>query len=335
MLWAILVATPLATKPARAAELAPHISWQAPPACPDAAAVSQRLETVLGSELLEYGRGWQLEGRVRGNGTSGWELVLELREPGRAATLAPLQRLLRAPHCEDLVEAAAVAIAIALGDAREGDLHAAPETASSPPAVGSQESVAPNATDPQLGAASSSAAAPPALRRSLDLSLEALLDSASVGSAALGGSLSVAAWFGALGVDVHGAWLPAQRESIAPEQSADFSLLTAGARGCYRVWGSVGSFGLAPCAGFEFGRFSAESQGLVSATRTHDLWLAPSLGVDLRTSLLGPLAARSRIEVLLPLRRQEYRVDLVQSVHEIPALTVRWSVGIDADVPLP
>jgi hypothetical protein len=130
-------------------------------------------------------------------------------------------------------------------------------------------------------------------------------------------------------------WLPAREEEIAAGQTAEFALLAAGARLCARLWGSAQGLDLAGCAGMEVGRFSAESFGLVAAGRVQDTWLAPSLGVDLRGNLLGPLAARSRLELLAPLQRQEYRVDLSQPVHEIPSLTVRWSLGFEADWALP
>jgi hypothetical protein len=147
--------------------------------------------------------------------------------------------------------------------------------------------------------------------------------------------VALAGWLGDFGLDAHGVWLPAREAQIASGQSAEFSLLAAGARGCFRFWGNAQSLGLAVCAGMELGSFAAESRGLLQAGSVRDTWLAPSLGLDARGSLLGHLAARSRLELLAPLRRQTYRVDLVEPVHEIPALTVRWSLGFDADLALP
>src|SRR3954470_15168555 len=94
------------------------VSWQAPPECPDGEALRSRLELVLGAELSEYARDWQVQGRVSSE-SGAWQLTLELREPGAAAVAAPARRLVRAARCEDLVEAAARAIALAIGDARE------------------------------------------------------------------------------------------------------------------------------------------------------------------------------------------------------------------------
>jgi hypothetical protein len=85
----------------------------------------------------------------------------------------------------------------------------------------------------------------------------------------------------------------------------------------------------------ELGRFTAETSGLLFGSSALDDWRALSLGLDLRGSVLGQLAARSRLELVFPLQRQTYRVDRVATVHEIPVLTVRWSLGFDAGVALP
>jgi hypothetical protein len=38
------------------------------------------------------------------------------------------------------------------------------------------------------------------------------------------------------------------------------------------------------------------------------------------------------VEVLFPLLRQEYQVDLEQVIHSVPEATLRWSLGLDADL---
>jgi hypothetical protein len=163
--------------------------------------------------------------------------------------------------------------------------------------------------------------------RQLELSLGAVLDSASVAGVALGGSVELRAWLGDVGLGLYGLWLPPHEQVIAPGQSAAFSLLVGGARGCYALLGGGRALRAAACAGFELGRFGADSQGLVASSDVHDLWLAPSVGVDLQGRVLGSLGLSSRIDVLWPLLRQQYQVDLDRPVHEIPALTIRWTVA--------
>lgn len=323
---------PAPEAPARA----PRLSWRAPPSCPDEAAVASRLRDTLGSELASFGQDWHVQGQVQRSSGGQWRLVLELREPEHPSAAPARQRVLHARHCQDLVEAAAVAVALALGDARDVAASSSPEPPPAPDPAPPPSTPAPGAT-PGIDLASSTAAAheQPALPRTLNASLEAVLDTASVSGVALGGSLALGGWLGDLGLDVHGLWLPEREKEIAAQQRADFSLLAAGARLCYRAWGSAQGLGLAACGGMELGRFTAEGYGLVAADRVRDTWLAPSLGVDVRGKLIGHLAAVSRLELLAPLRRQTYRVDLSEPVHEIPTLTVRWSLGFDADLALP
>jgi hypothetical protein len=293
---------------------------------------------MLGSELLRFGRDWQVQGQVQHAADGQWRLVLELREPEQPSTSAARQRVLHARQCADLVEAAAVAVALALGDARELAVSASSDAAAPAPAPAHTPHGSSDAgSSPGIDLAASEAASLPRtpLAKSVDASLELLLDTASVSGPAVGGSLALGASLADFACDVHGVWLPAREERIGAGQSAEFSLLAAGARLCHRLLGSAQAMRLGVCAGMELGRFSAESHGLAVAGRVQDTWLAPSLGVDLRSNLLGPLAARSRLELLAPLRRQIYRVDLVEPIHEIPALTVRWSLGFDVDLALP
>jgi hypothetical protein len=325
MRWPLGLASVSAAEP-ETPRAGPSLTWQAPPACPDGEAVSERIEAVVGGELSEYGKGWQARGRVS-RGSQAWQLVLQLREPGRALEAAPLERVLTAPRCEDLVEAAAVAIAIALGDARDQAADsrkpaAAVEAAAS---MGPPENGTADFDQPSLEVA------PGAPHRlGLGGSLDAVLDSGSVGGPALGGSLGLGGWLGPLGAGAYGTWLPAHRKDIAPQQGAEFSLWLGGVRGCYQLFGGAGNLGLAPCVGFEIGQLRADSHGLREGASTRDTWLAPSVGLALQAKVLGPLAANSRLDLVLPLGRQTYRVDLVQPVYEIPALLLRWSLGVSA-----
>src|SRR5688572_3833677 len=89
----------------------PRLDWHAPRDCPDTDSVSARLHEVVDGELLAFGHDWQISARVSADGAHAWRLVLELREPGTSSSSR--QRVLRAARCDDLAEAAAVAIAIA------------------------------------------------------------------------------------------------------------------------------------------------------------------------------------------------------------------------------
>jgi len=321
----------------------PRIDWQAPLDCPDADAVSARLRETLDGELLAFAHDWQIRGLIAADGASSWRLVLELREPGTAASTNARQRVLRAARCDDLADAAAVAIAIALGDAISLGKASALDSAEQPE---NSSAHAHDGADTAASAAAPEAAhddsAPrntepaPALERArprLDLALGALLDSATLGAWSVGGTLSARGWFDRLGLGLHGVWLPPSTIEIAPGQGADLSLLGAGVRACYAPLVEA-SLRFATCAGFELGRFGANGRGLVEAERLHDVWIAPGLSADVQGHVLGDLGLSSRVELLLPLERREYRVDLDQPVHDTPRLTFRWVVGVSTDFAL-
>ena len=318
---------PAQTAEPRAASL-PRLDWQAPHECPDADAVSARLRETLDGELIAFGHDWQISGRVSVDGASSWRLVLELSEPDTARNANARQRVLRAARCDDLADAAAVAIAIALGDAMEPDSRAertldVASVAPTPPLPQSPpKDVAARTLDP--------ASVRQSARPQLDLTLGALLDSATLGGWSVGGTFAARGWLDRLGLGVYGLWLPPHSQEIAPRQSAELSLLGGGIRACYAPLVEV-SLRLATCAGFELGRFVADSQGLVDAERLHDAWLAPSVGADLQARMLDHLGLSSRVELLLPLERREYQVDLDQPVHDTPRLTFRWVVGVSSD----
>jgi hypothetical protein len=320
-----------ASAQARDAAPLPQLDWQAPRDCPDGEAVAARLRDVLDGELLAFGRDWQINGRMSADGARPWRLVLELRESHAAPGSPPRVRVLHAAQCDDLAEAAAVAIALALGDAMAPEARQSDALTRAEPDedIVHAGALAPSDAPPLAQTAEGGTPA----RASLELSLGALLDSASLGGWAVGGSVAARAWLERLGLGVYGLWLPPNEQAIAPGQGADFSLLGGGVRACYAPL-DPHALRLAACAGFELGRFTANSHGLRASARLHDLWSAPTLGADLQGRLLGPLALDSRFELLWPLERQEYRVDLAQPVHDVPAVTFRWVVGVSGALPL-
>jgi hypothetical protein len=306
----------------------PRIDWLAPRECPDADAVSLRLRETLDGELLAFGHDWHISGRVSADGASAWRLVLELSAPDTVKSADARQRVLRAARCDDLADAAAVAIAIALGDAMEprssdGGSLASPSAATDPRLPEPTENdVATSASEPEP--------VPGRARARLDLSLGALLDSATLGAWSVGGTFAARGWLDRLGLGVHGVWLPPHSREIARGQGAELSLLGGGVRACFAPV-IESTLRLATCAGVELGRFDANGHGLVDAARLQDLWLAPSVGADVQGRVLGDLGLSSRLELLLPLERREYRVDLDQPVHDTPRLTFRWVVGVSTD----
>jgi hypothetical protein len=330
----LALAAPSASRAAEVSDSAgpPHITWQAPRGCPDAEVVAQRLADALEGAPAELGAGWQVHGRITGGADAPWQLLLTLLAPDAGSAARANRRVLSAKQCDDLGDAAAVAIAIALGDAAA---QAAPATDGAGAAAPTQ--LAPVASTPVAAATFDTQPATAPSRaggshvpRRLAIAADLVLDSATLGGLAGGAAVEVQGWLARFGLGLYGVWLPPRALAIGAGQHADFSLLAGGLRACYAVpadWLSV-----AACVGGEVGALDAHAEGLRAGQDPHDLWLAPVLGVLLGGKLSEALGLHSRVELVLPTRRQEYRVDLEQAIHRVPEATLRWSLGIDGDI---
>ena len=305
------------------------LTWEAPPGCPDREAMSRRLVDALADAPPGIGAGWAVRGRVHAGRERSWVLVLGLTPPGAVAGAPPAERVLSARDCDDLGEAAAVAIAIALDDAQrasEGAPAASAASGSDPAAV-----AAPPAREPATDAAAVGTALPGAAREPLRLALAAggVLDSASLGGLAWGASLELQGWWRRFGGGVYGLWLPPRTTDLGTAQLAQFSLLGGGVRACYRA--AADWLWVSPCVGVELARYEADSAGLRQGRDVRDLWLAGIVGIGFASPVLGALGLHSRVELVLPGRRQEYLVDEADAVHRVPAAALRWLVGVVID----
>lgn len=328
-LLATLSAAPVAwaAEPSRSVG-SPEISWDAPRGCPDAESVARRLVHALEGAPAELGAGWQVHGRITGGQSGPWQLALTLAAPDAGQDTPANVRVLSAKQCDDLGDAAAVAIAIALGDAASFDAAPSEDTGDAPLAPLPSTGLHAPALDiePALTSPADGARAP----RRLALGAELVLDSATLGGLVGGAAVEAQGSLGRLGLGLYGLWLPPSSHGIGTRQSAELSLLVGGLRACYSVpadWLLV-----AACVGGEVGALDAQVEGLRDGRDQSDLWLAPGAGVGFGGKLVAGVGLRSRVEVLFPILRQQYRVDLEQAIHSVPEATLRWSLGLEADI---
>lgn len=316
----VAASQPAPVAPARADARDDFLVWHAPPGCSTAAAIRERVSELLGEPELDLRHVRRVEGRVS-EARGGWALHLTLVD-----ALGKRERQLESPHCADLAEAAAVAISLAFEAARARE-RAEPALAAEPAASAAPAPEPPPPAAP--GRDSASPAPPPALAASgaLEPSLgaELWLDARALPSAAGGVSLVFALRSSDLRLGAFGAWLPGVERSVGPGQSIHFSLLLGGVRACYTL--GHGILDTALCAGFEAGRLSARSAGLVSARSVSDLWLAPQLGLELTSALSSHLALHLRADAIAPLLRQGYAVNETDDVHHVAGLGVRAAFG--------
>ena len=96
-----------AAAPGEAAPAGLELRWEAPAECPDRARLLAAIDATLG-EVEGERRSLRVRGRVRAESSAGFVVRLEL-DDGRAST-----RELRGTSCEELTEAAALVIAMAI-----------------------------------------------------------------------------------------------------------------------------------------------------------------------------------------------------------------------------
>lgn len=318
---------------AAGADTAPIVAWSAPSQCPSAETVLQRLSSLVDSGALgSMSRAGEVRGEIHRGREGSWVLSLLISE-GKEPAASP--RRLSAAECDDLADAAAVAIALALGGNGAADTSAGGRNAAgSAAARAGQPSAAatPRASESPLDApagdelAGGRAKARGAEGPALALSGDAIMDLASLGGAAFGGSVQAQARLGALGLGVYGLWLAPRENAVAPGQHVEFSLLAAGVRACYRA--NERAVEVDVCGGFELDSLQALSVGLLGARNRRDTWLAPTWGAELGWRLTGGLRIEARLEALLPLSQEEYVVDVDQLVHRVPGATARLALGL-------
>jgi hypothetical protein len=153
------------------------------------------------------------------------------------------------------------------------------------------------------------------------------LDPASLGAAALGAAVGLELRSEAWAASLYAAGFPPVTSRLGAAQAVEIGLWTAGVRGCHR-WRQ----GLDACVLAELGQLTARGVGLDQAREGSDPWAAPGLSVGLRSTPFDGFGVTTRLSVLCPLIRGQFRVDESDVVHRIPFVGFRAALGID--VPL-
>jgi hypothetical protein len=243
-----------------------------------------------------------VRGVIRRDGDD-WQLTLEVLDGGERKS-----RLIAASSCEDLAEAAAVAIALALdagaaerGDAANGDMRMEDTASVEGPAL-------------------------PAPAFAARFLAHAVLDTGSLPKAALGVGAELRADLPFASFGLYGVILPEQSTDVSAGGSLDFRLWLAGARACRQVLRNAVEG--AACLGLDAGVLSAAGSGLALSRQVNELWLAPNAGFELGARLSQQLAVLARTEAAFPLVRRPYVINDSQRIHRPPVLAPRVFVGL-------
>jgi hypothetical protein len=308
----------------------PIEAWSAPEGCPAAVSVDARARSLAGVDAAT----WASAGRVLGHISAeagGWVLSLQIeRAPGSELALAPAAsagssatssgapaRVFHARDCGELGEAAAVAIALALGGAAAAPPARADdgiESAPPPPPAGATQDTAGPSLASELHSIGAEARA------------EALVDTGSLGGLAFGASAEVGMRWRALGLRAYGVGLPSRQVRLASSQYVELSLWAAGLRACYRAADGLPLVDV--CGGAEVGAFGAAGRGLVDARERRDAWGATTWGAWFGIDLAEHLQAGARLEAVVPLSRERYFVNRTELVHEMSGAGVRLALSL-------
>jgi hypothetical protein len=304
---------------ARTLAAATPIEWDAPEGCPGTEAVYQELQRALGSERGELGSLSRVRGAIVAE-PKGYLLTLEVSDAGHRSL-----RSIRAERCEDLANAAALAIALAVHAAPgASDAGPGPETLGiiEPSAAGPRTEPVPvgRSSEPDIG----KAGVP--MTSSWSGAANAVLDVGALPDPQLGIGAMARGRLASFELDVHGLFLPNQARAVGDGESVELGLMAAGLRACFR-WLEQGLVAGA-CLGGEAGRFTARGVGLTPTREAMDVWLAVGPAVMARTAFAGPLQLELLVEPLMPLARKRYSVNATEVVHAPPAIDLRFQVGL-------
>jgi hypothetical protein len=320
-----------------------HLTWQAASECPQGEAVADRIRSLLTREPSLLAPALDAKARLSELPSGEFRLDLELIENNERR-----QRTVQAKTCEEVAEAGALIIALAIDPqlGRESLEHPVRDdsTGSSPrPRAAGATEIASQQPEPRPIRARpqdaheppepSTTAKLPGLQRSgqFGVGLAALLDSGSLPDLALGAEANLRSRWQPLELQLGGAWLPPHREpsTANPTTGGYVQLLTFDARGCW-LRAIQRSIGVGGCLVVELGRRHAEAFGAVRNGTGNTPWIAPGAGFLFSYRLRRELSWRARLDGLVPLDRAEFIVENVGSL-PAPRWLLRFSLGIDAD----
>jgi hypothetical protein len=284
---------------------AAELHWDAPEGCPDLHALERETEQVLGEPLANYPL--QVAASVTQNAAQ-LSLSLRITLPANAETR---ERELQAASCQELLEAAAVAIALAAAESGEQPdlVPQNTEPAEPPPRAAAVAAEAPVASSVEISAAATSAWGP-------------------LPQLGLGGELQLAWVRSWLRVGVAGTWFPVRSMQVSDDMRASFGLYFAQLLACGHY--SLVRAHLFGCATGTLGRMGAHLDGPAQARTQTTAWRALGLRLGVSYPILPPLELTASLAVMAPMTRPRFYTQPSASevLHQPAALSAQLLLGV-------
>jgi hypothetical protein len=307
------------TRVLRAAEL----SWLGPEECANRAYVVEQVQ-ALSRRSLEAAEGLVFAIRVE-RADAAWELFLTTRETVDGQTR---ERRFHGKTCTEVSDAAAVAIAMTLGendDSTQSSELGQPGAEAEPPRQaepaeypvvvspkGAPETRARSAGDSGIGGLVGAAA---------------VVDVGALPSVALGPEISLGLEWTKLRLVVQGGYLLPNRAELGGGRGGTFDLLFGTLLGCFaQPFGKSTGFG---CLGYEIGSMSGEGTGVDDPHLGSALWQAGRFELGASVPVSEALRLVLGLGASVPLDRPEFVLDAGEVVHRPAPVTVRARAGVE------
>ena len=303
------------------------IQWAGDDSCHREQEVAEQIESMIRRPFAETEvADFEIDVRtVRG---PAFRLQLEIRPRGGSANST---RTIEGPSCEEVTDAAAVAIALTIGTPEEA-ASGAPGPRQSPLAEPeAKPGRAPNVAQPAATARvtpepqSSSPERP-----RWQLTAGAVLDSAATPKPVLGGSARLSLTATRVRVELEGAVFATSTTENERRQGARFQLAYIAPLGCF-IPRAGALTGLA-CVGYEVGQLSAEGFGVAVARSREQLWHAARAELGVSWALGSRLAVAGRLGGAFAFRRPIFVLDGPATVHRPAFVTLRAWLGLELDL---
>jgi hypothetical protein len=298
--------------------VAAELAIDGPTGCVTADDVSFRVERALGQALASTGKE---SFRVRVASTSTDYLArLEATEDGRPVVAGA--RELSARSCEELTQAIALAIALALGT-QLSEPEPSP-TPSEPPVLEPPLPAAPPSEDAGEG---------PVVSASASL----IGDTGTLPVPSLGVGIGLVLGWQSLELRIVGTVLPRRAGYVVADDpnspGVDIGLLAGGLLACVPVAVDVRALRLGACAGGEVGDLSGSGTGVSTPYHHHTWWSAVRLDVVALWAIAEtPLALELLLSAAAPLRRDEFILRDIGSVHQPANVLGRAGLGLSVSI---
>ncbi|MDB5216346.1 MAG: putative secreted protein [Myxococcaceae bacterium] len=282
---------------ARAADL----EWVAPSGCSSRESVLDAVTRALGSSSTADVGAIRARAVVESSGR-GWRVQL---------STANGERTLAADTCEQLAEAVALILALAVEPARA---TAQPEERAAPP-------------EPEKEAAlPASTAAKASL---LAIGAGQVADFGTMPSAAAGAEIFAAIRVPPLRIEVAGAlWAPQRQSVVGTSAGGELMLISGVAHGCFLP--VLDRFELGGCVGAGVDSMNANAFGPIVVSRGSGAWIVLAGEARVGLSLLPWLAIHAGFGLQVPVTRPSFVIEGVGQVHRPAPLSGRQALTLEA-----